>query len=211
MLAGYPLELDVHLSSDGAVVVFHDDDLQRMTGVSGPIGEFPWAELRGLELADSDQMIPRLEDVLDLVDGRVPLLVEIKNRGPVGRLEDAVQSVLGSYDGPWAVQSFNPFTLAWFRKNAPHAIRGQLSTDFWGTQLAVYKKVLLRRLALHPLAQPSFVGYDLRCLPFWATSWLRNRGIPLLAWTIRSDDECIRARSVADNIIFEHIRPGVNM
>lgn len=207
MAHGYPLELDVHMLRDGTVVVFHDRELGRMTGTPGSLLERSWDEIRGLRLGASDQPIPTLASVLELVDGRVPLLVELKNTGAVGAPEAALWQVLGRYRGDYAVQSFNPLSLAWFRKHAPHVIRGQLATDFRGSDLAFYKRVLLRRLALAPLVSPDFIAYELRCLPYWIPSALRRLGLPLLAWTIRSVDDHARATAVADNFIFEGIRP----
>lgn len=207
LAAGYPLELDVHMLTDGTLAVFHDDDLHRMTGVGGQITARDWAYVRKLKLGGTDESIPLLRDVLELVDGRAPLLIEIKNRFKVGVLEHALYRELQSYSGEIAVQSFNPFSIAWFRRNAPHIARGQLSTDFWGTQLAGYKKMVLRHMALHPWAKPSFIGYDLRCLPYWAPTLFRRRGLALLAWTVRSQEDVTRAESVADNYIFERVRP----
>lgn len=205
--AGYAIELDVHLTADGQVVVFHDETLDRLTTERGPVAARSMAQLEGLRVGDSDAAIPSLKQVLDLINRRVPLLVETKNEGKAGPLESAVADVLAEYRGQVAVQSFNPMALLWFRRFAPKLTRGLLSSDFDGVELARYKKFLLRRLLLAPLGAPAFVGYDIECLPYWAPALVRRLGIPVLAWTVRSQTELARARRAADNIIFEDIRP----
>jgi glycerophosphoryl diester phosphodiesterase len=205
--AGYPIELDVHTTRDGHVVVFHDDDLERMTGVTGRVKDRTWAALVELRLGDSDERIPLLEDVLDAVRGRVPILVDLKNAGRPGRLEQTVSAILRDYAGEIAIQSFNPLTLAWFRLAAPAIARGLLASAFEGALLPAYKKFVLRRLLLAPLSAPHYVGYDLRCLPHWAPRVARRLGIPLIAWTIQTQDELRRATELADNFIFERVRP----
>ena len=205
--AGYPIELDVHLTRDGRVAVFHDDDLERMTGVAGRIQDRTWAELSELLLADSSQRIPSLDQVLAVVHGRVPILVDVKNGGPPGRLERAVSSLLRDYAGEVAIQSFNPLTLAWFRVAAPSIPRGLLASDFDGMSMPLYKRFVLQRLLLAPLSAPHYVGYDLRCLPHWAPELARKLGVPLVAWTVQTHDELRRATQLADNVIFERVRP----
>ncbi len=207
--AGYPIELDVHITRDGRVAVFHDDDLERMTGTPGRIEDRTWAEISALHLRGSSQRIPSLDQVLALVDGRVPILVDLKNGGRPGRLERAVAALLRDSQGPVAIQSFNPLTLAWFRVAAPSIARGLLASDFEGTALSRPKKFVLRRLLLAPLSAPHWVGYDLRCLPHWAPRVARSLGLPLVAWTIQTHDELRRATELADNFIFEKVRPRV--
>ena len=205
--AGLPIELDVHLSRDGEIVVFHDDTLDRLTGQSGPVSERDWSELRTMTVAGTDERIPSLPEVFDRVAGRVPIVVEIKNRGRAGPLELAVASLLRSARGRFTVQSFNPWTLLWFRQHAPEHPRGLLSTDFTDETLPPHEKLLLQHLVPALFVRPAYIGYDLRCLPHWAPSMARAFGLPLLAWTIRSEAELARAREVADNVIFESIDP----
>ena len=125
----------------------------------------------------------------------------------VGTFETAIGRILDPYDGPVAVQSFNPLTLAWFRRHAPQHLRGQLASDFQDVQLAASKRFVLRRLLLAPVSAPHYVGYELRCLPYWAPTVARRLGIPVIAWTIRTAEEMARATRLADNYIFESVRP----
>ncbi|MEM6990361.1 MAG: glycerophosphodiester phosphodiesterase family protein [Myxococcota bacterium] len=204
--AGYAIELDVHASRDGVVVVFHDATLDRLTEHTGRVRDYEWSTLRTMRIAGTDETIPSLREIMTRVAGRVPVVVEIKNEGDPGRLERQVAADLTG-TRKFCVQSFNPMSLAWFRRNAPEVPRGLLSTDFVEESLPRYKKLLLRNLLLAPLVAPSYVGYDLRCLPFWAPTLSRHLGLPLLAWTVRSEADLLRARCLADNVIFEGVRP----
>lgn len=205
--AGYPIELDVHRTRDDAVVVFHDDTLARMTGAVGRVRDHGLAELAALRLAGGDARIPSLAQALETIGGRVPVVVEIKNDGAVGPLEQLALRDIRAYRGDVAVQSFNPFSVAWFRDAAPDLTRGLLASDFTDAELPRYQKFLLRRLLLAPLCAPHYIGYELNALPYWPAGIARRLGIALVAWTIRTPREQARAGSVADNFIFEGVRP----
>ncbi len=205
---GYPAELDVQLLADGHIAVFHDEDLYRLTQCRGRLAEQRVEGLIKLRLYDSAEKIPLLQEVLEVVDGKIPLLIELKNEGKAGLLEAQVLKGLRYYQGEYAVQSFNPFTLRWFRKEAPEIMRGQLASSYKGSPLSWYKKFLLRNLALLPWIAPDFIGYDVDALPRLSTrmaSWL---GYPLLAWTIDTPARWRRAKRFAQNIIFEGIDPN---
>ncbi len=205
--AGLPLELDVHPSVDAEAVVFHDASLERMTGTTGDVRSLPWHRLRDLSLLGTTERIPSLAQVLELVRGRVPVVVEIKNDGPVGVVERSVARVLAGYDGPVAVQSFNPLSIAWFRRMRPELPRGLLAGDMDDTDFGVAKRVVLRRLLLAPHVRPAYIGYDLRALPEASVTLARRLGVPVLAWTVRTTEEQARAMELADNYIFEFVEP----
>ena len=205
--ADYPIELDVHLGNTGELVVFHDDELGRMTGASGSLADTPWSRLSSLRLAGTDEPIPRLEQVLARVRGRVPLILDLKSGRAPGKLEDAVTAALANYRGEIALQSFNPFAIARLRRASRSRVLGLLSCEFDAADLSRLEKFALRRLLLAPLAMPNYVGYELRCLPYWAASAARRFGVALVAWTVRSEAELARAAALADNCIFEVVRP----
>lgn len=205
--AGYPIELDVRLLRDGGTAVFHDDNLERMTGASVPLENEDSESIKQHRLGKTDETIPLLSEVFDLVRGEVPLLIELKNFGVPGKLESAVLSGLQSYEGRFAVQSFNPFSMGWFRKNAPHIIRGHLSGGFVGLPFDDDLKQTLSGLELTDVSTPAFVGYDIRFLPFEPLEKLRSRGMPVLGWTVRSERDRRHAAKWCDNYIFEKIDP----
>jgi len=205
--AAYPIELDVRVTRDGRAAVFHDASLRRLTGVEGDVSATDSAALGELRLAGTGEAIPLLDDVLDAVAGRVPLLIELKNEGPVGGVEAATLDALDAYRGSAAVQSFNPYTLEWFARHAPERARGLLSGGFDDAAMDADMKEKLRNLELTGVASPDFIGYDVRRLPFEPVARLRRAGLPVLGWTVRDAAEAERARQYCDNIIFEGFTP----
>jgi glycerophosphoryl diester phosphodiesterase len=201
--AGYAIELDVQITSDGQLVVLHDEDLERMTGVKGLVSDKPAAEVTKLRLLDSTETVPALAEVLDTVGGRVPIYVEIKNPGAVGALEDAVAAELGRAKAPVVVMSFNPFSLARIAEKAPSVPRGQLSGSFRGEPLEWWKKLLLGNLLLNWKSRPDFIAYQLEGLPSTGVSLQKRRGRPLVVWTADTRKEYDRAKGLGDNVIFE--------
>ena len=139
----YIIELDVHLLKDGKIVVFHDDNLGRMTGVDKKIKDCTYEDIKNLRLLKTNEKIPLFEDVLRLVDGRVAILIELKYDVKVGLLEQKILPMLHKYTGKYAVQSFNPMTIMWFRKNAPQIIRGQLAIVFLKSKMYYIKRYII--------------------------------------------------------------------
>lgn len=202
--AGYPAELDVRLTADGVPVVVHDRRLDRLTDGSGTVGNTNWRDLSERTLLDTDETVPRLETVLETVDGDVPLLVEVKNARIPGDLESAVATCLDAYDGKFAVQSFNPLTVWWFRRNRPDWLRGQLASVSMGS--GPLSHTALRRVVPN-LTSPDFVGYNYELLPQSTWSRIRHRGSHTLAWTVSSEAVLRRVEPHVDNVIFESVRP----
>lgn len=198
---GNAVELDVQLTADGKVVVFHDDDLKRMTGQSGTLSEMSLAELRTVRLLGGEQGIPTLSEALAVIGGRVPVFVEIKNRGSVGALEDEVAREVAAYSGDAAVMSFNPYSLSRVAAAASQIQRGQLSSAFRGEDLPFYQVFLLRNLLMNWTSKPDFIGYDLQALPSLGTRIQRWRGRPLLGWTVEDMDQREAAAEFCDGLI----------
>lgn len=152
---GFAIELDVRTIDDGTVVVFHDDSLTRMTNSDGYIGNMKKEDLKSLKLLGTDYYIPTLEEVLTEVNGSTPIMIEIKNDGKVGKLENSVINILSGYNGKIAVQSFNPYSLEYFEKHAPQYLRGQLSMFFNKGDLPFIKRYLLKRLRMNKVSKPD--------------------------------------------------------
>lgn len=159
---GFAIELDVQLSRDGVVMVFHDYTLTRMCGADLHLSNLTAAELSAHRLADSDQHIPTLREVLAIVDGRVPLLIELKGENGNTALCPALTAILADYKGEWCVESFNPLLLRWWKKHRPHVVRGLLSTDLIQEKRAGSKVLnfALSALLLTFLCRPAFHAYD---------------------------------------------------
>jgi len=217
--AGYGIELDVQLSSDAEAMVFHDYTLDRMTGETGTFRARDAAELERVGLRDDGTggTVPRLSTVLDHVGGRVPILVEIKDQdgalGPiVGPLEEAVARAIRGYRGPIAVMSFNPHAVARMADLLPDVPRGLTTGDFHDIEwhhLPHDRRRLLQAIDDASRYGVSFISHQASDLDRAAVAALRERGLPILTWTIRSPEEEARARRLADNITFEGYRPVI--
>lgn len=207
--AGFGIELDVQLSRDGAVVVFHDDTLSRMVGDSRRVDAVDLAGLRSLSLKGGGH-IPTFEEVLKLVGGRVPLLVELKSGRRNRELCGKVRRLLADYSGAYIVESFHPLILRWFRKNAPEVIRGQLvgaPAAYLGT-LKPAGAFLLSTLCLNFLARPDFVAYDIAAEHFTAPHIQRALfHTPMAAWTVRDAETYAACVERGEMPIFEGFVP----
>lgn len=206
---GYAIECDVRLTADGVPIVFHDGDLKRLTGTEGRADAMPAAALTKLKLLGTAETPPLFAEFLELANGKVPLLIEVKNYGdePAAPLCGAVWTELKGYAGDYAVQSFAPDVVAWFRDHAPHVPRGQIATDpaeLKSLDEAGRKAVAAKLEAGH--GAPDFIAYDVKLLPAPLTERARAAGKPVLTWTVRTEDQRSRAASHADNIIFEGFR-----
>lgn len=201
---GYPIEMDLHLLADGELAVFHDKTLDRLTGQPGTIGEQTLITLKQYRLYDTDQIIPSLVEALDFIQGRVPVLIEIKNEGRVGALEQALLNRLTTYQGDFAVQSFNPLSLQWFKRHAPHIRRGQLSSAIGWEPAPRHLALAHSNLLFNWASQPHFIAYDLRSLPKLSTTVAKCAfRIPIITWTVRNPSDQAKAQHCADNYIFD--------
>ena len=207
---GYGIELDVRLSKDGELVVFHDDTLDRVAGVSGLVKDFTTEELAAMSLSGTGEGIPTFRAVLELVGGRVPLLVEIKENAGDSAVSEKTAEMLSSYRGPFVIESFNPLSLARIRRLLPGVYRGQLSDRF--TREKQFRKpmfVLLELFLLNFRARPDFIAYrfdETRFFPFRLLRAFYPR--PLFAYTVKSEEEERFARAHGfDTVIFENYLP----
>ncbi|HCQ64132.1 MAG TPA: phosphodiesterase [Rhodobacteraceae bacterium] len=210
--AGYGIEVDVQPSADGVAMVFHDYVLDRLTDETGPVATRSAAELAAIPLKGDDEGIPTLSQVLTAVDGKVPVLIEIKDQdgamGPdIGSLQVWVAEALAGYAGPAAVMSFNPHAVAAMAKLAPGVPRG-LTTSGWdhGNALLLPAATRAHLLAIKDFDRVGacFISHDLHNLTNPRVAELKALGVPILCWTIRSAAEESQAREIADNITFEH-------
>ncbi len=203
---GMAIELDVLRTADGALVVFHDLTTSRLTGVDLDVQESSLAQLKALHLNGSDERIPTLGEVLELVDRRVPVLIEIK---PTAKPHDVCRRVLDSmraYQGDLAVQSFDPRVILWFRRHAPEMLRVQLATRLRNIEAPRSRlvRVLLSTMVLNAISRPSAIGYDISAAPSLAlTCWRRAFSCPVLFWTVKSNQDLDRAYRLRGNVIVD--------
>ncbi len=209
---GLPVEFDVHLIADGSLVIFHDDDLERQTGVKGSIEAYDITNLRKLRLEGTDEMIPTFDEVLELFeDTGLPLLIELKCvKRNHKELAKAVAERLDRYKGEYVIESFDPRVLLEYRKLRPEVIRGQLAQNFFKSKegLPFYQVVMLTNLMLNRFTKPDFIAYKFadRKNPV-LRSIIRRKGYDEMSWTIRSAEAYRTALREGSIPIFERITP----
>lgn len=209
--AGYGIELDVQRTADDQAMVFHDDTLDRLTANVGRVDALTAAQLGKIALRDSDETIPTLTDVLTMVAGRVPLLIEIKDHLDTmlptsGKLEAAIAAALEGYDGPVAVMSFNPHCVAEMARLAPHVPRGITTENYDPANNAPIPAAVceaLREIPDYDRTQSRFISHKATDLARPRVADLKAQGAAILCWTIRSAQAEAKARLIADNITFE--------
>ena len=210
--AGYGIEIDLQLSRDGVPMVFHDETLERLTPREGWVCDLSAAQLADIPLKGGDEGIPTLTDVLSLVAGRVPLLIELKDQTlrmaeTDGRLEQATATALAAYTGPVAVMSFNPHCIARMAAYAPTLPRGLTTSaydpDDWHP-LAPEICDRLRPIPDYDGTLSSFISHEHGDLSRPRVAELAAQGAAILCWTIKSPEEETAARRIAQNITFEN-------
>ena len=204
---GYGIELDIRLSKDGKLVVFHDDTLDRVCGREGRVVDFTADELATFKLCGTDDGIPLFSDVLSMVDGKVKLLVEIKEHPGDSSVSKAACLMLKEYKGEYIVESFNPISLAVVKKEMPEVMRGILSHRYYEYEKSrkpLY--FLLQSLMLNFICRPAFIAYDHRHAGGFGLRLVRFLfRVPTLAWTVRSPEDEAKARKNGfDSVIFEN-------
>ena len=202
---GLAIELDIRMTKDCRLVVFHDADLLRMCGTDIKLSELEYSQLAAFPLSDCEEKIPLFSDVLKLVDSRVPLLIEIKRGSPYGTVEKRLMKLLKGYNGEYAVQSFDPLILLWFRLHAPKVCRGQLVT---GHPSGSKKEDLLERLSSTKpvwkyITKPDFLSFDLRTIEMEDIYTAQELGADVLSWTADTPELRRTARAFSRSVISE--------
>lgn len=205
---GYGIELDVQLTKDEKVVVFHDATLKRICGVDAKVNSMTYEELQQLQLLDSKEKIPLFSDVLKIIDGKVPLIMEIKMVDSKTRVCELANKELEDYKGVYCMESFHPFAVRWYKKHRPDVVRGQLSANFKKEgQKEGLQEWLVHSLLVNVLGRPDFVAYSHKSAGNISRNLTRLWGATAVAWTIRSQEELDNNRKSFDLFIFEGFRP----
>ncbi|WP_010138939.1 glycerophosphodiester phosphodiesterase family protein [Oceanicola sp. S124] len=210
--AGYGIEIDLQLSSDGVAMVFHDYTLDRVTGQTGDVDARSAADLQAIKLSGGEAGIPTLAEVLALVAGRVPLLVELKDQDgrtahAPGTLEARAAEAVADYTGPLAFMSFNPEMVARLAELAPGVPRGITTCSYEGEHFAHLSEAArahLQAIGDFDRTGSGFISHEWQDLGRNSVQALRARGIPVLCWTLRSPADEVQARALAENVTFEH-------
>lgn len=206
--AGYGIELDIQLSRDGEVMVFHDDTLPRVCGKEGRVDDYTLKQLLRFHLCGTEEKIPLLREVLDIVDGKVPMIIELKTGPRNKQLCESAMRILHDYTGAYCIESFDPRIVQWFKKHEPHILRGQLSdvpASFVGKPPIL--AFALGNLVTNVLARPQFIAYGLHKKPFLAR-FSDLCGVLRVCWTARPTNDSAVLEAENDAVIFEYYFPN---
>ncbi len=203
---GYGSELDVNLDADGNVVVFHDHDLKRLTGVEGHINELTASRREKLRLLGSNEKIPTLKEVLE-ISGDMPLIVELKETPRYRELCRKTLALISKYPGDVVIESFEPRIVAWFRANAPHVVRGFLTTKYTRSNMKnPFVRILLNSLLTNVVTRPHYIAADKKRIKSPLVNICRILGAATVVWTTVTEQETITAL-YNDAVIFENHSP----
>ena len=207
--AGFSIELDVRITKDGIPVVFHDKDLRRMTGASGLVEQYTLKSLKKLKLLNTSHTIPTYEEVLECLSDETIIITEVKNEGHDNLINEEIAKIIDKRDKKVCVQSFNVFTLKWYRENYNFLPLGLLTTDKFGDfKLSFLKKQMVRSMLLAPVVRPDYVGLNHESFSTYQLNFVSQlTNAHMLFWTIRSKADYQKIKNVADNIIFEGFNP----
>lgn len=197
----FPFEFDVRLTKDKKVVCFHDNNLMRMFNVRKKVNELTYEELNNIK---EDFHFPLFKEVLDLVDGKVGLMIEIK-ADKIGELENLVIKQLEGYKGKYVFVSFNPLSLRYMRKNKPEILRGQISSNFSNSKMNWIKKVILKKMLFNFLSKPDFISYDINDFDEKILLNFKKKNYYIFGYTYKSRKKELELREIFDNVIYENI------
>lgn len=207
---GFGVELDIQMSSDGYMMVFHDRSLERMCGDPRRLTQCTYEELRRLRLDHSDEKIPTLDEVLDVIDRKVPMIVEIKPEGKCIQTTQRVAERMDRYQGLWCMESFHPMAVRWMKRNRPDVIRGQLASNFLKMSIPCpyVLRFILTNMMCNCLARPDFIAYDHRFADSFSYRLIRKLfHVENVAWTIRNEEELRSAGKIFQVFIFDSFVP----
>lgn len=207
---GYGIELDVQMTRDGKLVVFHDKSLKRICGQDLVLTELTYDRLQEFRLQGTEERIPLFDEVLQLVDGKVPLIIEVKPDGDCLKATAKMCKRMERYGGIYCMESFHPLCVWWVRRHYPDMLRGQLSMDFFveEREKPFYQKLVMTSLVANCLARPDFIAYK-HTQKGQFSYWLCRKLFPVenVAWTIKSQEQLERARDTFRVMIFDEFVP----
>jgi glycerophosphoryl diester phosphodiesterase len=203
---GYAIELDVRRTRDDVLVVFHDENLARMTGQDRILETCSFAGLRGVVLSGTDERIPSLAGFLETVGGRAGLLIEVKPHAEYGRAESLLARMLDAYRGPFAIASFDPVVLRWFRKNRRGWVRVQITGRMEHHAVGRVRRFLVKNLFVLVISRPDVLACETGNLGCWTRLIAKIFRLPVIAWTVRDPAVAQALKGSVANVIFEGFR-----
>ncbi len=205
--SGYSIEFDINLTKDDVVVVFHDFNLNRMFQVNQNIDELTYHDLKKYKLKNKEH-VPTLKEVLELVSGKVPILIELKPHGNVKKLCKAFMEEMENYNGKYAAFSFHPSVVYYLKKHHKDVIRGQISEYFKSDQkMSKFAKFLMKRMSFNILTKPDFISYGIYDMPNKYLDKLKKKGITIISYAARSQNDFDFVKTHYHNVVFEYFDP----
>lgn len=201
--AGYGIEFDVQLSKDDVPIVFHDATLKRMCGVEGQVWEFTMEELQKMKLGNSKETIPTLRQVLQIVDGKVPLIIEYKMDRVDTKVCELGNEILKDYEGVYCMESFHPLAVKWYRNNRPDVVRGQLSQNYRKQGRKQFALRIMTWLFSNVITRPDFIAYKHQHASDLSRTLCKMMGAMSVAYTIKSEEQYETAKKHFDLFIFD--------
>jgi glycerophosphoryl diester phosphodiesterase len=208
MEKGYSIELDLNVLKDGTVVSFHDVNLKRLCNDPRILSDLNKEDIQDLKLLNTNEHIATLEDVLKLVNQKVPLLIELKPHGNVIFLCESFMQVMKDYQGVYAIFSFHPKVVQWFKNNYPEVIRGQIAEFFKNNnQMSKLSKYLMKSMFFNRFTKPDFVSYGIYDMPNKYLDRLMKKGMTVISYAAKTQEELDFVRSRYHNSVFEYFEP----
>ncbi len=205
---GYSIELDLNVLKDGTVLAFHDYHFKRLCKRPEELRDVTYDECKDFTLFDTMEKIPRFDEVLSLVNGKVPLLIELKPHGDVLLLCESFMKCIKDYQGQWAVFSFHPKVVSWFKKNQPEVIRGQISEYFKNDKnMSLITKYSMRTMFFNRFNKPDFVSYGIHDIPNKYLDRLMKKGTTIISYAARSQKAFDFVKRHYHNTVFEFFEP----
>lgn len=201
---GYSIEVDVNMTQDGYIVVFHDNSLKRMTGIKNDITTMTLSEIKKFKLLGTENKIPTFEDVLLQVSGKVPILIEVKPNSKYKELMEKLINLLEKYNGKYSIQSFDPRIVYWLKKNMPQISRGQISSKNIREVKSRILKILLGKMVFNVITKPNFVSYQYLSINEKFYKKQKNKGREVIAWTLKNKEDYEKIRDYCDMVVFEN-------
>ncbi len=202
---GFGMEFDVRLLKDDTLVIMHDDNLKRMVGKDVNLSNLTYLDIKDFTLLGTEEKIPLFKEVLELVGGRVPLMIEFKNDTLSNRLEELSYELLKDYKGEYSVQSFNPKSVNWFRKNAPHVIRGQLYDNFLKRNFI--QNIFYKNKLSNYITKPTYHIFSIETLDTKEVQKMVRDKKNVFAYTAKDEKTFIKTKKLNIPTCFEGFDP----
>jgi glycerophosphoryl diester phosphodiesterase len=205
---GYSIELDINATKDGVVLAFHDFNLKRLCGVDLNLSDVTYEEIKHLKIHQTDEKITLLKEVLNLVDGKVPLLIEFKPHGDIQILCESFMKTIRDYTGKYAIFSFHPKVVGWFKKHHPEIIRGQIAEYFKENKgMGWFSRYLLKSMFFNRWTKPDFISYGIKDLPNKYVDRFYKKGMTVISYAAKTEQELNFVKSHYHNVVFEYFEP----